>query len=94
MPDGAGTAIITQAALDGVSEISVFVPKVKLLEIRSISLRKSGKKPDVRFYFWISVDPAVLKQELVRADILINATSIGMEPNTDACPIPVTGVSE
>ena len=29
-----------------------------------------------------------MKQELVRADILINATSIGMEPNTDACPIP------
>ena len=84
---GAGTAIITQAALDGVSEISVFVRKSSFWKSEAF-LEKIRKETGCQISLLDIGDPAVLKQELVRADILINATSIGMEPNTDACPIP------
>ena len=84
---GAGTAIITQAALAGVSEFSVFVRKSSFWKSEAF-LEKIRKETGCQISLLDIGDPAVLKQELVRADILINATSIGMEPNTDACPIP------
>ena len=84
---GAGTAIITQAALDGVLEISVFVRKSSFWKSEAF-LEKIRKETGCRISLLDIGDPAVLKQELSRADILINATSIGMEPDTNACPVP------
>ena len=89
---GAGTAIITQAALDGVSEISVFVRKASFWKSESF-LEKIQKETGCRISLLDIGDHAVLKQKLSQADILINATSIGMEPNADACPVPGPGVS-
>lgn len=35
-----------------------------------------------------TISPAVLEKELKDADILVNATSVGMHPNVDATPVP------
>ncbi len=84
---GAGTAIITQAALDGVSEISVFVRKSSFWKSEAF-LEKIQKETGCQISLLDIGDPDALKQELTRADILINATSIGMEPDINACPVP------
>ena len=68
-------------------EISVFVRKSSFWKSEAF-LEKIRKETGCQISLLDIGDPTVLKQELVRADILINATSIGMEPNTDACPIP------
>ena len=84
---GYNTAIITQAALDGVSEISVFVRKSSFWKSEAF-LEKIQKETGCQISLLDIGDPDALKQELTRADILINATSIGMEPDTNACPVP------
>ena len=83
---GAGTAIITQAALDGASKISVFVRKQSFWKSEDF-LEKIRKKTGCRIALLNLEDPDLLKAELVHADILINATSIGMEPNPDSCAV-------
>ncbi|MFR7442961.1 MAG: hypothetical protein ACLUUO_05130 [Sellimonas intestinalis] len=50
-------------------------------------LEKIRKKTGCRIALLNLEDPDLLKAELVHADILINATSIGMEPNPDSCAV-------
>lgn len=86
---GAGSAIISQAAFDGASEVSVFVRPSGFQKSEPFiqSLRTESSCP-------VSVlditDSRLLAQKLADADILINATSVGMEPDPDACLIPDT----
>ena len=80
---GAAKAIAYHAAID-VDELVILnrSPEraMKLVEALPKSFRKKVKSGRLSF--------KVLKEELKEADILINATSMGMRPNVDISPVP------
>lgn len=84
---GAGSAIITQAALDGAAEISVFVRKKSFWKSEEF-LKKIQEETGCRISLLDIGDHKKLKDILECADILINATSVGMGSDTDGCPVP------
>ena len=86
---GAATAILVQAALDGVKEISVFVRRTSRFYDRAVSTAAAlREKTGCRIQLWDFEDTDRLKNELADSTILTNATSMGMAPNEDICPIP------
>lgn len=80
---GAATAILVQAALDGLKEINVFNIKdgfyERAQEIVAILNEQTGCK--VSLYDFSDED--VLRQAIGRSDILVNGTNVGMAPNTE-----------
>lgn len=86
---GASTAILVQAALDGLSEISVFLRSTSRFYSRAQEIVKIlTNRTDCKIRLCDFNDSALLKKELSDSAILTNGTSIGMAPNDDACPIP------
>lgn len=86
---GAATAILVQAALDGVAEISVFVRKTSRFYPRAVKTADAlMEQTACRIRLLDFSDTAALKRELSDSSILTNATSIGMAPDTAACPVP------
>lgn len=84
---GAGTAIIAQAALDGAKEINVFVREHSIPKHRDF-IQKIAEETDCPVTLLNMEDHTLLASRLRKSDILINATSVGMEPHSDICPIP------
>ena len=86
---GAATAILVQAALDGVSELSVFLRKTSRFYERAVKTAGAlMEQTSCTIRLFDIADQAALKRELSTSYLLTNATSIGMAPDTDACPIP------
>ena len=86
---GAATAILVQAALDGVSEISVFLRKTsRFYERAEITAKALMEETNCKIKLCDFNDPELLCHELADSAILVNGTSIGMAPDVDACPIP------
>lgn len=86
---GAATAILVQAALDGVSEISIFLRKTSRFYSRAVETAEAlMKETSCRIRLCDFHDSNLLRAELADSAILVNATSIGMAPNADASPIP------
>ena len=81
---GAATAIFVQAALDGVSEISVFSRHGKFYERAEKIIEKLRERTSCKLRLFDYEDEAVLKREISESAILTNGTSVGMAPNTDA----------
>ena len=88
---GAATAIIVQAALDGVAEISVFCRKTsryynRTLEIVSLLNEQTSCKVNL-----IGSDGDYeeerLREEIGTSYLLVNGTSVGMAPNSQECLI-------
>ena len=85
---GAATAILVQAALDGVREISVFLRKTSRFYGRAEATAKAlMTETDCRIKLCDFNDTETLRRELADSAIVVNATSIGMAPDIDACPI-------
>ena len=85
---GAATAILVQAALDGVSEISVFLRKTsRFYERAEITAKALMEETNCKIKLCDFNDPELLCHELADSAILVNGTSIGMAPDVDACPI-------
>ncbi len=84
---GAGataTSIITQAALDGVSEISIFGRKGASYE-RAVQLVGTlNNSTSCKLALYDLEDKDLLKHELSQSILLTNATSVGMAPNTES----------
>ncbi len=78
---GAAMAILAQAALDGVGEISLFCRRGKSWRHAQEMTERLNKQTNckVRLFDFSSKD--ILKRELDQSDILTNATSVGMTPN-------------
>ena len=90
---GAATAILVQAALDGVSEISVFLRKTsRFYERAEITAKALMEETNCKIKLCDFNDPELLCHELADSAILVNGTSIGMAPDVDACPIPSSDV--
>lgn len=86
---GAATAILVQAALDGVKEISVFLRKTSRFYQRAEEIADTlQKETGCRIRLCDFYNEKLLRQELSNSQILVNGTSIGMAPDINACPIP------
>lgn len=82
---GAATAIAAQAALDGVSEIRIVArPTSRFYERISTLITKINETTSCKATFIDNADQEALKESLDTSEILVNATNVGMEPNTDA----------
>ena len=86
---GAATAILVQAALDGVREISVFLRKTSRFYARAEATAAALRNEiGCKITLCDFNDSAALHRELADSAILVNGTSIGMAPDVEACPIP------
>ena len=85
---GAATAILVQAALDGVREISVFLrPSSRFYDRARETAEALERKTGCIITLCDFSDHDRLRSELSQSRILTNATSLGMAPSEDACPI-------
>lgn len=84
---GAATAVCVQAALDGVKEINVFSIRDQFFERAQKMVDTINKETKCKASLYDFEDESVLKKSIDNSDILTNGTSVGMEPNTDACII-------
>lgn len=86
---GAATAILVQAALDGLKEISVFVrPTSRFYDRLVHTVDELTKITDCKIKICDFSDAELLKQELADSAILTNGTSVGMAPHEDTWPGP------
>ncbi len=84
---GAGRAILTGMAFQGASHISVIVRRRRAEEHRAFtSVISDASGVDIGIYD--IEDPEALKRETLAADIVINATDVGMGDDAGSSVIP------
>ena len=84
---GAAKAILAQAILDGVSQISVFVRSSSIEKTRSY-LEKIQNATGFRVDLFALEDVQNLQDSITQADLLVNATNVGMDGSSQ--PIPTS----
>lgn len=84
---GAASAILAQAAFDGVSEISVFCRHGNSFTHAEKMVSDLNERTSCRIQLFDFEEESVLKREIADSTILTNATSVGMAPDTEACII-------
>ena len=84
---GAAKAILAQAILDGVSQISVFVRSSSMGKTRPY-LEKIQNATEFRVDLFALEDVQDLQDSITQADLLVNATSVGMDGSSQ--PIPTS----
>ncbi|MGN0334075.1 MAG: shikimate dehydrogenase [Lachnospiraceae bacterium] len=85
---GASSAILAQAALDGVAKINVFARKGNSYHAIEQEIQLILKKTGCQVTLNELADEHALRASVSESAILVNASSVGMVPNTDACLIP------
>ena len=81
---GAATAILAQAALDGVKNINVFNRKSASFDKAIPFIDKLNRETNCNVSLYDLADETMLRKSLQDSQILTNGTSVGMAPNTDA----------
>lgn len=82
---GAATAICAQAALDGVACIHIFARTTSRFWNRTAEfVKKINEMTNCKAILHDNADQKALKDALNDSAILVNASSVGMAPNTDA----------
>ena len=84
---GAAKAILAQAILDGVSQISVFVRSSSMEKTRPY-LEKIQNATGFRVDLFALENIQELQDSITKADLLVNATSVGMDGSSQ--PIPTS----
>ena len=84
---GAAKAILAQAILDGVSQISIFVRSSSMEKTRPY-LEKIQNATGFRVDLFALEDVQDLQDSITQADLLVNATSVGMDGFSQ--PIPTS----
>ena len=84
---GAAKAILAQAILDGVSQITVFVRSSSMGKTRPY-LEKMQNATGFRVDLFALEDIQDLQDSITQADLLVNATSVGMDGSSQ--PIPTS----
>ena len=84
---GAAKAILAQAILDGVSQVSVFVRSASIEKTRPY-LEKIQNATGFRVDLFALEDIQDLQDSITQADLLVNATSVGMDGSSQ--PIPTS----
>ena len=81
---GAATAIQAQCALDKAASISIFNPNDPFLDrAKNTAAKLKNDVPDCDVQVFCLDDQDKLKEEIAKADILVNGTSAGMKPHED-----------
>ena len=86
---GAAKAILAQAILDGVSQVSVFVRSASIEKTRPY-LEKLQNETGFKVDLFALEDVQELQDNITQADLLVNATSVGMDGVS--LPIPASVV--
>ena len=82
---GASTAVFVQAALDGLSEISIFSRSTSQFNDRAKEIiAKLVEYTSCKVNLYPLEDQELLRKEIRESAILTNGTSVGMAPNTDS----------
>jgi shikimate dehydrogenase len=87
---GASSAILTQAALDGVAKINVFARKGNSWDVIEKQITQINKETSCIVTLNELSDKTALKVSIADSAILVNGSSVGMAPNTAECLIPDT----
>jgi shikimate dehydrogenase len=87
---GASSAILTQAALDGVSKINVFARRGNSWDVIEKQIAQINKETSCVVTLNELADETALKVSIADSAILVNGSSVGMAPNTEGCLIPDT----
>ena len=81
---GAATALQVQFALDGAASIAIFNIKDSFFERAQSTAEKLKKEvPDCEVSVYCLDEQETLREEIAKADILVNATLMGMKPYDD-----------
>lgn len=89
---GAATAVLTQAALDGLSEISVFSIRDQFFGRAEKIIAQLNERTSCKVKLYDFEDDSILRREIGESAILTNGTSVGMAPNTDRSIITDTSM--
>lgn len=82
---GAATAICAQAALDGVKKLHIFArPTSRFWERTQQLVHTINSATSCQAILHTHGDDAALKESIAESYLLLNATSVGMAPNTEA----------
>ena len=84
---GAATAIIVQAALDGVKDIAVYNRKDAFYDKVQQKLTYIEKQTGCHIHLHDLEQEEQLAQDVGDSALLVNATGVGMKPNLEAAPI-------
>ncbi len=85
---GASSAILTQAALDGLTNIHVFARKGNTWNVMEKQIDQINAQTSCKITLNERTDETSLRRSIAESAILVNASSVGMAPNTDHCLIP------
>ena len=77
---GAATAIVVQAALDGVKEIVIFNQKDECYQKIEAVAKKLNQNTQCKVYVTDLDDKEQLRKEIAESVVLCNATGVGMKP--------------
>ena len=81
---GAATSIFVQAALDGVQEISIFSRRSPFFDRALSIIHHLRQETDCQIHLYDFSDEELLRKEISESALLVNATSVGMAPNTES----------
>ncbi|WP_291292868.1 shikimate dehydrogenase [Enterococcus sp.] len=84
---GAATAIISQAALDGVKTIHVFNRKDAFYPIIESKLQQIASATGCTITLEDLDEQQALRRAVEESQLLVNATGVGMKPNEDESPL-------
>ena len=87
---GAASAILTQAALDGVKKIHLFARKGNSWNMIEKQVFEINRSTSCQVTLQELADVTALKASILDSAILVNASSVGMAPHEDQCLIPDT----
>ena len=82
---GAAKAILAQAILDGVSQVSVFVRSASIEKTRPY-LEKLQNETGFKVDLFALEDVSELQARIIDSDLLVNATSVGMDGQSSPVP--------
>ena len=82
---GAAKAILTQAILDGVSQLSVFVRSISMEKTKAY-LETLQSETGFRVDLYALEEHSVLQEKIADSDLLVNATSVGMDGKSSPVP--------
>lgn len=85
---GAASALLAQAALDGASAIHVFARKGNSWNAVEEEIERIHARTSCHVTLKELSDEASLREDIAGSALLVNASSVGMAPDTDGCLIP------
>ena len=90
---GAATAIIAQAALDGARTINIFArPNSRFAKRMAKLVADINHSTKATACVYDLADTSKLCDAISSSTLLVNATAVGMSPNTDASPVEAANV--